>query len=79
MFADASLLRRRLVRRSKSWLSPGLNRSFDVAPRAHTADRFSAVAAIAMARVSNAAVALNSLILGVSLVLLCGAVWTHAT
>lgn len=56
-----------------------LNWSFDVAHRARTADRTIAVSAIAMARESNVLIALNTLILAVSLVLLPGAVWMHAT
>jgi hypothetical protein len=50
-----------------------------VAHRARTADRRIAAKAIAVARASNVEMALNTLILGVSLVLLSGAVWTHAT
>ena len=56
-----------------------LNWSFDVAHRDRIADRTIAVSAIAMARESNVLIALNTLILAVSLVLLPGAVWMHAT
>lgn len=56
-----------------------LNWSFDVANRAHIADRNAAVMATAMARASDARIALSTLILTVSLVLLPGAVWMHAT
>ncbi len=56
-----------------------LNWSFDVADRAPIANRTIAPAATAMARGSNIHIALNTLILGVSLVLLPGAVWMHAT
>ena len=56
-----------------------LNRSFHVANRAHTADRTAAVMAIATARASDARIALSTLILAVSIVLLPGAVWMHAT
>lgn len=56
-----------------------LNWSFDVAHRARIADHTVAVSAIAMARESNVLIALNTLILAVSLVLLPGAVWMHAT
>jgi len=55
------------------------NRSFDVAHRARIADRAIAVSAIATARAPNALIALHSLILVVTLVLLPGAVWMHAT
>ncbi|MFJ6023482.1 hypothetical protein ACIQC9_02625 [Brevundimonas sp. NPDC092305] len=50
-----------------------------MAHRARTADRRIAAKASAVARASSAELALNTLILGVSLVLLFGAVWTHAT
>lgn len=55
------------------------NRSFDVAHRARIADRPVAALAIATVRVSNTVIALNTLIIAVSLVLLPGAVWMHAT
>ncbi len=55
------------------------NGSFDVANRARIADRAIAVSAIATARAPNALIALNTLIIAVSLVLLPGAVWMHAT
>lgn len=60
-------------------ITSALNRSFDVANRARIADRTIAVSAIAMARESNVLIALSTLILAVSLVLLPGAVWMHAT
>lgn len=47
--------------------------------RARTADRRIAAKAIAGVRAPGTELALNTLILGVSLVLLFGAVWTHAT
>lgn len=50
-----------------------------MANRAHIADRNAAVMATAMARASDARIALSTLILAVSLVLLPGAVWMHAT
>ncbi len=53
-----------------------LNWSFDMANRARITDR---TIAIASARASNAQIALGTLILAVSLVLLPGAVWMHAT
>lgn len=56
-----------------------INWSFDVAQRARISDRALAISAIASARASNALIALNTLILAVSLVLLPGAVWMHAT
>jgi hypothetical protein len=56
-----------------------LNWSFHVANRARIADRSIAITATAMARVSDARIALQTLILAVSLVLLPGAVWMHAT
>ncbi len=56
-----------------------LNRSFDVANRAHIASRTVAVMAIATTRESDARIALSTLIIAVSLVLLPGAVWMHAT
>jgi len=56
-----------------------LNWSFDVANRAHFADRTAAVMATATARASDARIALSTLILAVSIVLLPGAVWMHAT
>ena len=56
-----------------------LNRRRPVAHRAHIADRRGAAKAIAVVRAPTFDLALNTLILGVSLVLLFGAVWTHAT
>lgn len=56
-----------------------LNWRADVANRAHTANRNIAVSATATARGSDALNALNSLIIAVSLVLLLGAEWMHAT
>ena len=56
-----------------------LNRSFHVANHAHIANRTVAVLATATACVSDARIALSTLILAVSLVLLPGAVWMHAT
>jgi len=50
-----------------------------VAHRANITRRPAAVMAIAVARVSDARITLNTLILAVSLVLLPGAVWMHAT
>ncbi|MFN3930970.1 MAG: hypothetical protein ACK4JY_04400 [Brevundimonas sp.] len=58
-----------------SWL----NWSVDVAYRAHIADRTIAVSAIAATRAPDALNALSILILAVSLLLLPGAVWMHAT
>lgn len=68
-----------LVHRSKTWLSCDLNWSFDVANHARTADHTIALSAIATVCVSDARIALSTLILTVSLVLLPGAVWMHAT
>lgn len=56
-----------------------LNWSVHVAHRAHIADRTFAVSAIAAVRAPDGLNALNILILAVSLVLLPGAVWMHAT
>ena len=56
-----------------------LNRRRAVAHRAHITDRRSAAKAVAVVRATTIDLALNTLILGVSLVLLFGAVWTHAT
>ena len=56
-----------------------LNRSFQLANRAHIADRTIAVMATATACVSDVRIALSTLILAVSLLLLPGAVWMHAT
>lgn len=56
-----------------------LNWSLDVAERARIANRSIALSATAAACVSNARIAINTLILAVSLVLLPGAVWMHAT
>ncbi len=56
-----------------------LNWSFDVANRAPIADRTIVLAAIAVSRASAGQIALSTLILGVSLVLLSGAEWMHAT
>lgn len=50
-----------------------------MAHRAHIADRRTPARAIAAVRAAPVNLALNTLILGVSLVLLFGAVWTHAT
>lgn len=50
-----------------------------MANRADIADRTAAVMATATARASDARIALSTLILAVSLVLLHGAVWMHAT
>lgn len=47
--------------------------------RTHIAGRTIAVKAIALTAGSDVQTLLNTLILGVSLVLLLGAVWTHAT
>jgi hypothetical protein len=51
----------------------------DLARRAFIADRNAAVMAIASVRALNVQIALTALILAVSLVLLPGAVWMHAT
>lgn len=56
-----------------------LNWSLDVAERARIANRSIALSRTATVRVSDALIALNTLILSVSLVLLPGAVWMHAT
>jgi hypothetical protein len=56
-----------------------LNWSPDVAERAHIANRSIALSATATACVSSVRIALSTLILAVSLVLLPGAVWMHAT
>lgn len=56
-----------------------LNRSFDLAHTARTADRTIAIPAVVTARVLDARIALGTLILTVSIVLLPGAVWMHAT
>lgn len=56
-----------------------LNWSLDVAERARITNRSIALSRTATARVSDALIALNTLILAVSLVLLPGAVWMHAT
>lgn len=50
-----------------------------MAHRARIADRTVAAKAIAAPRAQIAQLVLNTLILGVTLVLLLGAVWTHAT
>jgi len=50
-----------------------------VARRAFIADRNAAVVATASVRALNVRIALTALILAVSLVLLPGAVWMHAT
>lgn len=50
-----------------------------MANRVHISDRRTSTRAIAAVRASTVDLALNTLILGVSLVLLFGAVWTHAT
>ena len=52
---------------------------FDLARRAFIADRNAAVMATASVRALNVRIALTALILAVSLVLLPGAVWMHAT
>ena len=56
-----------------------LNWSLDVAERARIANRSIAFPVMATACVSDARIALSTLILAVSLVLLPGAVWMHAT
>lgn len=56
-----------------------LNWSLDVANRAHIADRAIALKATGLTAVSGVQTLLNTLILGLSLVLLPGAVWMHAT
>jgi hypothetical protein len=56
-----------------------LNWSLDVAERARITNRSIALPAMATACVSDARIALSTLILAVSLVLLPGAVWMHAT
>lgn len=53
------------------------NRNLDVTHRACIIDR--TIATAATARASDARIALGALILAVSLVLLPGAVWMHAT
>ena len=50
-----------------------------MAQRANIAVRTATAKVAAMALASNASIALNTLIIGLSLVLLPGAVWTHAT
>lgn len=55
------------------------NWSFYVANRADIADTVAAVMATATVRASDARFALSTLILAVSIVLLPGAVWMHAT
>jgi hypothetical protein len=50
-----------------------------LAHRANIAIRTAAAKATAMAHASNVSIALHTLITGLSLVLLPGAVWTHAT
>ncbi|MGV8928866.1 MAG: hypothetical protein ACOH1E_03885 [Brevundimonas sp.] len=56
-----------------------LNWSFDVTDRAFIANRTIAFTATAAVRDLDARIALSTLILVVSLVLLPGAVWMHAT
>ena len=56
-----------------------LNWSFDVAHAVRIADRAIAFEATALTAASGVQTLLNTLILGLSLVLLPGAVWTHAT
>jgi hypothetical protein len=56
-----------------------LNWSLDVANRARIADRTIAFEATALTAVSGVQTLLNTLILSLSLVLLPGAVWMHAT
>jgi hypothetical protein len=51
----------------------------DLARRAFIADRNAAVMATASVRALNVQIVLTALILAVSLVLLPGAVWMHAT
>lgn len=55
------------------------NRTFDVPHTIRIADRRSAAKAVALSHVHEAQMALNTLILAVSIVLLLGAVWMHAT
>ena len=56
-----------------------LEQDFDVPHPIRISDRRNAAKAIALSRVDNAPIALNTLIIAVSLVLLFGAVWMHAT
>ena len=56
-----------------------LNWKLHVAELARIANRSIALSATAKARASDVRIALNTLILAVSLVLLPGAVWMHAT
>ena len=56
-----------------------LNWKRQVAQRTDIANRSIALSATATACVSNVRIALSTLILAVSLVLLPGAVWMHAT
>jgi len=55
------------------------NRISHVPHTIRTADRRSAAKAVALSHAHEAQMALNNLILIVSLVLLLGAVWMHAT
>lgn len=50
-----------------------------LAHRADIADRAHAIPAVAAVRAPDVLIALNTLIIAVSLVLLSGAVWMHAT
>ena len=54
-------------------------KDFDVPHPFRIADRRSAAKAVALSHMHEAQMALNTLILIVSLVLLLGAVWMHAT
>ena len=57
----------------------GLNRTTNVPHTIRIADRRSAARAVALSHAHEAQMALNTLILAVSIVLLLGAVWMHAT
>lgn len=57
----------------------GLSRTINVPHTTRIADRRSAAKAVALSHTHGTQMALNTLILAVSIALLLGAVWMHAT
>jgi hypothetical protein len=67
------------VRRINIWLGESPDRNCDLPHFVRTADRRTAPRAIALPRVDTAVITLNTITLGLILVLLFGAVWLNAT
>lgn len=68
-----------VVRRINIWLGKSTHRNRAVTDVVRIADRRTAPRAVALPRIDHTALALHTLILGLILVLLFGAVWLNAT